>query len=162
MVGADDVAAVGCCLRLDRLHRRSRLHLLPAGDDDAITVVEAAFDNPLVTARASELQRAHGDLVVGADDQRGRLSLRVVRHADLRHEEGVFAHALFDACAHEHAGKQRRTLIGNDRAHRHRAGPLVDGDVGELQGARRGVLRSVFQEQRDFRLIGTGQLQLAG
>ena len=37
-------------LRLDRLHDRSRLHLLHAGDDDAIAVVQAAFDDPLVAA----------------------------------------------------------------------------------------------------------------
>ena len=39
-------------MRLDRLYLRSGFHLLHAGDDDAIAVVEAAFDDPLVAARA--------------------------------------------------------------------------------------------------------------
>src|ERR1700704_1456171 len=89
-----------------RLHHRSWLDLLHAGDDHPIAVGEAAFDDPLAAARSLELQRAHGNLVVGADDQRRGPALWVMRDADLRHEHGVVDHALFDARTHEHPGKQ--------------------------------------------------------
>ena len=68
-------------------------------------VLEAAFDDPLIAAGTRELQRAQRHLVVRADDECSRLSLRVVRHADLRHQERIFVHALFDTGAHEHSGQ---------------------------------------------------------
>src|SRR2546425_762394 len=47
-----------------------------------------------------------------------------------------------------------------DGAHGHRAGGLIDRDVGELKLADEGVPGAVFQGERHLGLIGAVQLQL--
>ena len=49
--------------------------------------------------------------------------------------------------AHVHARQQHAGGIGEDRAQRHRAGGLVDRDVGELQLAGERIGRAVIQRQ---------------
>src|SRR5262245_59298442 len=78
-------------LRRDRPYEHPRLYLLDAGHDHPLAVGEPALDDPLVTEGARRLDHAHADLVVLTHDERGGLPLRVVRHADLRHEDRVVA-----------------------------------------------------------------------
>src|SRR5262245_3193069 len=148
-------------LRRDRPYEHPRLYLLDASHDHPLAVGEPALDDPLVTEGARRPDHAHADLVVRIHDERGGLPLRVVRHADLGHEDRVVAHPLFDPGADEHPGQQHVLRIRKDGAHGHRARPLVDGDVGELQRPLLRVLRSVFEDERHLRLTSPVQFQPA-
>src|SRR5262245_50976427 len=120
-------------LRRDRPYEHPRLYLLDASHGHPLAVGGPALDDPLVTEGAHRPDHAHADLVVQIHDEHSDLPLRVVRHANLGHEDRVVAHPLFDPGADEHPGQQHVLRIRKDGAHGHRARPLVDGDVGELQ-----------------------------
>jgi hypothetical protein len=141
--------------------RASRLHFLNAGHDHPLAVGEPALDDPVVADGARCLDRAQRDLVVRTHDERRGLPARVVRHADLGHEHRAVVHALVDSGAHEHPGQQHLARIREDGAHGHRAGALVDRDVGELERARLRVLRPVFQNERHLGLVRPVHLQPA-
>src|ERR671925_382559 len=57
------------------LHGGARLRALHAADDHAIALFQAAFDDPLLTIGAGDLQLTQRDLVVGTDHQCGGVAL---------------------------------------------------------------------------------------
>src|SRR5579862_3096322 len=82
---------------LDGANRRSGPHVLYAGHDDLVAVVQSSFDDPVAARCPGRLDRAPRDLVVALDHERRGVTRRVVGHADLRRKHDVVVHAFVDA-----------------------------------------------------------------
>src|SRR3569833_4158807 len=93
-----------------RMHRHARTDLVRTLDAQLVAGLEAALDQPVIADRAIRDEHARLDLAVGADDHRGRVALRIARHAQLRREDRILCASLVQLCAHVHARQQR--LVG--------------------------------------------------
>ena len=93
-------------LNVYRVNEHTRRRPLNAGDNDLLACIEAAVHDPVRIECACGLDRPLSDFVIRSDNKCRCLSLRVVGHGDLRHEQRVVVHAFFDTRAHEHAGQQ--------------------------------------------------------
>src|SRR3569833_145801 len=117
--------------------------------DQLVSGLEAAHDKPEIADRAIRDEHARLDLTVGADDHRGRVALRIARHALLRREDRILRDRLVQLCAHVHARQQRLVGVRELRPQRHGAGRLVDGDLRELERAVVLVRRAIAEDELD-------------
>ncbi|MNF57032.1 hypothetical protein D3C84_385440 [compost metagenome] len=117
--------------------------------DQAIAGLQAVFDQPLVADGAAGLELTQFDLVVRADDQRGRCAFEVTGHALLRGQDRRAVHTSLQLRVDEHARQQGVVRVGEHGAQGHGTGGLVNRDFGELQLALLLVLAAVLKGQLD-------------
>src|SRR3569832_2268889 len=132
-----------------RMHGHARTDLVRTLDDQLVAGLEAALDQPVIADRAIRDEHARLDLAVGADDHRGRVALRIARHALLRREDRILCDRLVQLCAHVHARRRRRGGGRERRPQRHGAGRLVDGHLRELERAVVLVRRAIAEDELD-------------
>ena len=124
--------------------RRSPVRELQSLDDHPLPGLQALGDEPHVADRPIGHDGTQFDLVVGVDDQGGRVALLIVRDGQLRHQYRIGAPALDDLLTHEHARQEQPVGVGEQRAQGHRTGRRIDGDFRELQLAGELVVRAIL------------------
>ena len=122
---------------------------LRAFHHEAITICDAAADQPAVANAAIDGNNPLLDLALRIDEFGGCLAPWISRHAALRQKEDFFAYAFLDDGLDIHARHQQSIRIGKERARRDRAGRHGHGRACELQFAGMRIARPVLKKQLD-------------